>query len=262
VIGADRRSAFVVALFFVLSRSQHTEACTYSSNPTKVGRTFLVEVLDRGRPVGGLQIELSTNPGTGNTTSHKVSIVTTDTNGLARFAAIRPRLYYLGIKHAAFPSSIEINVLRVAPKETGKIIFDWPGVKPVSVQYLSGSLKGYARTERGFGQDLLHPLYRPVVDAKLTLSKAISNEVVESLTTRDSGTFTFGPLPVGLYLLRVESANDGDIRWVYPANGYIPIEIDTTAKLTGVNLFLDQAICGELGYENREEKTPIDATTK
>jgi hypothetical protein len=219
--------------------------------------------MDRGRPVGGLQIELSTDPGSGKATSHKVSIVTTDTNGLARFAAIRPRLYYLGIKHAAFSFSIEIDVMRVTPKETGRITFEWPGVKPLSVQNLSGSLKGHARTKRGFGQDLLHPFYRPVVGAKLTLSKAISNEVVESLTTRDSGTFAFDPpLPAGLYLLRVESANDGDVRWAHPTDGYIPIEIDTAAKRTGVNLFLDQAICGELGYENREEKSPIDATTK
>ncbi|MGC2196664.1 MAG: hypothetical protein WA628_18465 [Terriglobales bacterium] len=164
-------------------------------------------------------------------------------------------LYYVGIKHPAFAYSIEIRVMRVPPKGSPETItFEWPSVKPLSAQSVSGSLQGHARTERGFGPDFLHPIYRAVLGAKLTLSKAVSNEVVDAQITQDPGTFSFQPMPAGLYLLRVESTNTRGALWFYPPDGYIPIEIDPSAKLSSLNLFLDQAICGELGYENREEK--------
>lgn len=203
----------------------------------------------------GLQIELSTDPGPGDQESRTISIAITDTKGRARFANVRPRLYYIGIKHPAFAYSIEIRVMGVPPKgNPERITFEWPGVKPLSAQSVSGSLTGHALTERGFGPDFLHPIYRPVPGAKLTLSKAVPNEVVDSQVTSAAGTFKFQPLPVGLYLLRVESTNAKGALWFYSRDGYIPIEIDPSAKLSNLNVFLDQAVCGELGYENREEK--------
>lgn len=250
---SPRSCGLVVLLLFWAGISG--SACSYSSSPTKIGPAFLVEVADRGKPIGGLQIELDTDPGAGDGKSRTVSIVTTDANGRARFKNVRPRLYYVGIRHPAFAYSIEIKVVRVPPKGSSETItFEWPGVKPIFGQSASGVLQGHARTERGFGPDLLHPIYRAVFGAKLTLSKAVPNEVVESQLTQTPGTFSFQPIPAGLYLLRIESTNTRGAQWFYPLDGYIPIEIDPSAKISSVNLYLDQAAFGELGYENREEK--------
>jgi hypothetical protein len=245
----------VLILLLLLSGNVFLDACSQSLLPTKSGREFLVEVMDRGKPVGGLQIELSTDPGSGDAENRSVSTIRTDANGRARFANVPPGLYYIGIKHPAFGSSIEIEVVRVPPKGSlKKITFEWPGVKPISVQSLSGLLNGHVRTDRGLGADLLHPSYRPVEAAKLTLLNAISNEVLNFQITQKAGLLNFQSVPDGLYLLRIESTKTSSTRWSFPSDGYVPIEINSSAKLSSLNLLLDQAICGELGFENREEK--------
>jgi hypothetical protein len=252
---ADHYRSCVLTLVLVFLGSVFVEACSQSSFPTKIGREFVVEVADRGNPVVGLQIELSTDPGSGPGQSHPVSLVRTDGNGWARFIGIPPRLYYVGIRHPAFAYSIEIKVMRVPPKGSDqRIAFEWPGVKPLSVQSVSGVLNGHARTSRGLGPDSLHPIHLPVPGARLTLSVAISNEAIDSQITDQAGMFSFQALPVGLYFLRVESTNTASVRWFYPNDGYIPIEIDSAARLASLNVLLDQAICGELGFENREGK--------
>jgi hypothetical protein len=245
----------ILILLFLFSGSVFIEACSQSSFPTKIGREFVVEVADRGNPVVGLQIELSTDPGASDAESRSVSIVRTDANGWAKFTGVQPGFYYVGIKHSAFAYSIEINVMRVPPRGSDqRITFEWPGVKPLSVQSVSGVMNGHVRTDRGLGPDSLYPIYVPVPGARLTLSKAVSSEVIDSQISNQVGVFSFQPLPVGLYFLRVESTNAAGVRWFYPSDGYVPIEIDSAARLSSLNVFLDQAICGELGFENREEK--------
>jgi hypothetical protein len=134
-------------------------------------------------------------------------------------------------------------------------------VKPVSTEFDSGLLGGHATANRGFGPDFLHPVRRRVADAKLTLSRGISNQTVESQTTPISGEFNFSTVAAGLYFLRVESANDKTAHWFYPSDGYVLVEVDPSAKISSLNLFLDQGVCGELGYENRKENDVLNAQT-
>jgi len=59
-------------------------ACETSSNPIKVGRTIRVEVHDRGKPVAGLPIELSTYG-----RNRSVAVVKTDKYGRSEFINIQ-----------------------------------------------------------------------------------------------------------------------------------------------------------------------------
>jgi len=210
-----------------------------------------VEVFDRGNPVVGLQIELSTDPRSGK--GRTVRIVKTDANGLVAFAKIRNGLYYVGIRHPAYAYSEEIQVVRHPPNNSPKkITFEWPGWKPLSTQTVSGVVTGRARTDRGLALDLAKAAYGQVSGAKLTLSKAVSNELVDSRTTEGSGKYDFGDVPPGLYFLRVEKRAGGGAH-LFPSDGYVPVEVDSSAKFQDLNLVLDNAICGELAWSRREE---------
>jgi hypothetical protein len=241
--------------FFLVFANSNVAACSYSSNPTKIGRDFLVEVFNQRKPVVGLRIELATDPESADEESRTVSIVATDASGWAKFRSVRPGLYYIAIKHPAFGHSEELQVMQYPPKgSTKKITFEWPGWKPVIAQSASGFLNGHVRTTRGLGPDLNQPAYNPVGGAKLTLSKAVTNEVVDSQITQESGMFDFRSVPAGAYFLRVETPISIAVRWFHPHDGYVPIEVDPSAIVPNFNLFLDDAICGELGYEQRERE--------
>jgi hypothetical protein len=195
--------AICCGFFWLTVGSLDVCACSSSPNPTKIGREFLVGVFNHGKPVVGLKVELSTYSPSGDEQSHTVSIVTTDAEGWARFASDRPGTYYVGIKHPAYAYSEELQVMRHPPKgTTDKITFEWPGWKALTTQSVSGSLNGHIRTERGLGPDFNQPIYSTVQGAKLTLAKAVTNEIIDMQTTQESGMFTFGPVPAGFYFLR------------------------------------------------------------
>jgi hypothetical protein len=230
-------------------------ACSYSSFPTKVGRDFTVQVFDRGNPVIGLQIELTTDPRSGQ--GRTVQVAKTGANGSVGFAKIRNGLYYIGIKHPAYAYSEELQVVRHPPSDSPKTItFEWPGWKPLLTQTVAGVVTGRARTDRGLGPDLAKPVYGQVSGANITLSKAVSNELVDSRTTEESGKYDFGDVPPGLYFLRVETRTRGGAHW-FPSDGYVPVEVDPSAKFRDLNLVLDNAICGELAWGRREEREAI-----
>jgi hypothetical protein len=243
------------AYVFLLFGSLDVSACSSSSNPTKIGRDFVVEVFNQRKAVVGLRIELTTDPESDDEESRTVSIVTTDASGWAKFRSVGPGLYYIGIKHPAFAHSEELQVMQYPPKGSPKkITFEWPGWKPLIAQSVSGILNGHVKTARGLGPDLNQPAYSPVGGAKLTLSNTVANDVVDSRTTQESGMFDFESVPAGAYFLRIETPISNSVRWFHPNDGYVPIEVDPSAKVLNFNLFLDNAICGELGYEQRERE--------
>ena len=254
---AATRSTTVMstAILLVIVTSQSSIACSDSSLPTQIGRNFKVEVFDRGKPVEDLQIKLSTNS-KGQEESHTVLILKTNAKGTAEFNSVKPRLYYLGIEHPAFPSSIEVKVVRRPPhKNSNTITFQWPGWNPLSTQTVAGSLTGRARTSRPAIVDMTSaPVYSAVPGATLTLSKAVSGEVVSSQLTQKAGKFEFKSIPGGLYMLRVETPVFNPVHWIYPTDGYVPIEVDPASQFTSVDLELDNAICGELAWGRPEEK--------
>jgi hypothetical protein len=250
--------ATVTSCLVFVGAGSDTHACTTSSIPTQVDRAFTVKVQDRGKPVAGLEIELSTDPG-----ERPVLIINTDTTGVAQFFKVHPGLYYVAIKHPAFHYSKEIRVMRHAPKGSQDIVsFEWPGWPPLSIQEPSGVLRGRARTNRPlFTDKYSKPVYGRVAGAKLTLSKAVSNETISFITTGESGTFDFGDVPPGLYFLRVETPLTNPVRWLYPPDGYVPLEVNREAKIKKLNLVLDNAVCGELAWGSEEDDTPVDAET-
>ena len=236
---------------FLIGVTLRGSACSYSSNPTKIGRNFSVQVLSQGSPIAGLQIELITNP-SGEQEIRSLLTKTTDESGFSEFINVKPGPYFVGIKHAAFPQSVEIVVdPRHAENLPEKITFEWPQEKRLSTRSISGLLNAAIRTENPLN-DQARPTFGALGGAKLTLSRAVSGEVVEAQMATESGGFGFQMAPAGLYTLRVEMPKDSS-RYRGSQDGYIPIEIDPAAKISTLNLFLYPGICGSLGYDNRQE---------
>jgi len=259
---AEWRDLLFLVVITVLVAVESSSACSTSSFPTNVGRDFKVIVFDRGNPVEGLQIELSIVSG-----DKTVSIVKTDAKGSVEFKHIEPGSYYVGIRHPAFHYSIEVKVMRHAPRDSYRAVtFQWPGWNPLSTQAVSGSLTGRARTDRPLLLDLTgpQPVYRDVQGAKLTLSRAASGEIVGSQLSQENGRFEFKDVSPGFYFLRVETPYPQDAtsqQWVYPHDGYVPIEVDPSSRFLTVDLQLDNAICGELAWGRPEGHDSINAQT-
>jgi len=254
-LSTSKSSAFLFGVvIFALLSWESAFGCSDTPFPSKVGRHFSVQVFDRGKPVEGLQIELSTVP-KGNEESRTILVLKTDAKGTAEFKGISPKLYYVGIKHPAFGSSIIVQVMRRPPHEdSSTVTFQWPAWKPLSTQNVAGSLTGRARTSRPAIIDMTGPpVYSAVPGARLTLSKAVSGEVVDSQLSQEAGKFQFKDIPAGLYMLRVETPVFNPVHWIYPADGYVPIEVAPLSQFYNVDLELDDAICGALAWGRPKE---------
>jgi hypothetical protein len=240
----------VCCFFFAAIVCEPSSACSYSSNPTKVGRNFSALVLHQNEPLSGLQIELSTDPKESGD-SRPVLTITTNESGLSEFTSIKPGPYYISIKHVAFVQQIEIVVdSRRTKARAEKIAFEWPGETPLSARSISGLLNAVVQTGSPLN-DQAHPAFGPFAGATLTLMHAVSGEVIESQTASESGAFGFQWVPAGLYMLQVRKEENASSRYRVE-DGYVPIEVDPSANASTINLYLYQGMCGSLGYENRQ----------
>jgi hypothetical protein len=241
----------VLCSFFVAGISLRASACSYSSNPAKIGRNFSVQVLYRSQPLAGLQIELSTDP-KGNENSRPILTTSTNKNGLSEFSNVRPGPYYISIKDAAFPQSTEIVVNgRRTNSRKEKLTFEWPGFALLSVRSVSGLLNAPVRTANPLNEQA-HPTFGALGGVKLTLLRAVTNEMIEAQSATESGAFAFESVPAGLYVLHIEMAENMSNHY-HIEDGYVPIELDPMAKASTFNLFLYPGVCGALGYEDRQE---------
>jgi hypothetical protein len=260
ILGRGGAAIWGCGFLLLMVGSLDVSAGSSSPNPRKIGRDLLVGVFNQGRPVAGLQIERSTDPRSGDQESRAISIVTTDADGLARFASVPPGPYFRGIKHPAYAYSEELQVMRHPPKGSQeKVTFEWPGGTPLTTQSVSGSLNGHVGTERGLGRDLSPPIYGPVQGAKLTLAKGVTNEIVDAQATQESGRFTFAAVAAGFCFLRVDTPVSNNVRWHSPIQGYVPIVVDPSAKFLSLNLFLDDGSVANSRGNNAQENDPINA---
>ncbi len=89
----------------------------------------------------------------------------------------------------------------------------------------------------------------PLAGATLTLLEMVSLKQISSTTAAEDGSFNFGGVPAGSYLLRVKAKN-GDIN---DPDGDIPIRVDEKAKRDSLSLAVAQSDCG-LSYDLEENK--------
>jgi hypothetical protein len=245
-------AALLFALFFFIGRSNLSACSTSVIGMEEVSDHFRVKVLTRGQPVAGLKLELRTIPSHPSKRSQLILNGSTDESGLAEFAGVKAGSYTVDIKHTAFPSSTDILV-RSHPRKTTQemVILEWPNIEIVHVQSAAGLLNGQIKTGNPLS-DQAHPVVVPLGEAKLTLLRAASEEIVGSETASVSGAFSFGSAAPGLYLLHVEASENPQTQQI-GYDGYVPIEIDSSATALSLNLSIYPPMCATFRYRNEKE---------
>ena len=240
------------ALFLVVGRLTLTACSTSRIGKEEVSDHFVVRVLNHGKPVAGLHIELRVIPRhPSNSRGRLVLSGVTDENGFAAFVAVRAGFYSVDIKHNDFPSSTNILVRSHSGRSTHETVaVEWPNIEILHVQSIAGLLNGQVRTGNPLS-DQMHPVVVPLRGAKLTLLQAVSEDIVDSQTASDSGAFSFGSAASGFYLLHVEAPENPETHQI-GYDGHIPIEIDSSANTPSLNLSIFPPMCNTLIYRNAE----------
>jgi hypothetical protein len=240
-----------VAVFFAAECADLTACSTAIIGYQEVSDHFVVKVVSEGRPVAGLYLELRTLPKHPSIERRLVVTRATDENGSAEFAAVKAGSYTVDVKHNVFPSSTDILVKTHGRKNTDDAItIEWPNIQILHVRAAAGLLNGQVKTGNPLA-DQMHAVIAPLGEAKLTLVKAASEEMVGSQSTSSSGAFSFVAVAEGLYLLHVKSPENMQTHQI-GYDGDVPLAIDFSAQAVSLNLSIYPPMCGSLGYRNEE----------
>jgi hypothetical protein len=240
-----------VAVFFATACADLIACSTSIVGYQEVSDHFVVKVVSEGRPVAGLYLVLSRVPKHPSVERRLVVTRTTDENGSAEFAAVKPGFYTVRVAHKVFPSSTHILVKTGVRKNTDSAIkVEWPNIEILHVRSAAGLLNGQVKTGNPLA-DQTHAVMAPLGEAKLTLVKAASEEMVGSQSASSSGAFSFTGVTEGLYLLHIESPENEQTHQI-GYDGHVPLAIDFSAKAVSLNLSIYPPICGNMGYRNEE----------
>lgn len=200
--------------------------CTIVFSLVPVGPNFQVKVDGQGRPVQGMQIEL---------TGQGRKFAKTDKNGIARFRHIAPGDYSVRANSfAASESAVRVSV----GGPSGVIVpLRWPAIGLLTSSALQGVIRG-----PGFFPSRSQPIL------SIDLVESISGRVLKSFQTTESGEFNVQGVAPGLYFLNLKPS--GLTAWSEEEiNGPIAIAIDATASADHVAVDLAWTSCG-LWYAN------------
>lgn len=239
-----RRQVLTVASWMGLVFSCTTHACVIVPNTFEVGNEFRVSVADRGHPVIGLRLTLSTN-GSPDSPSKVVMESITDSEGYAYFSNLSPGSLWLSPDHDGSGGyAVIINVSPSNPAGTS-VFLSWPNRAPIGVRSASGVL----RTTDYYPNQVQAPM-------SLSLLEGISGREVETTKTDSKGRFTFASnVAAGIYFLRLNpsgsSVSQSEEDW-----GTIPIEVSPAAGLDALDLDVGWTDCG-LVYAERVKQSPL-----
>jgi len=238
----NRRAISIVvgwAMLVVLLSAGIARACSVFPGTVEVGSKFQVKVTDRGHPVKGLRMVLSTESSTGE--EHKVVTESfTDADGIAHFSNLSAGSFWLSADHDGGVG--DAVVVNVSPKGPANKTFSigWPSAAPVIVRSAAGIVRGpdyYSNPVQAF--------------ISISLLEGISGSEIEKTQSDSKGRFSFNSdLQPGIYFMRI---NPSGLRgWSgEQIEGMIVIEVAREAKENSLNLDLGWSSCG-LSYSQRE----------
>lgn len=224
---ARKRIAVLLALLW---GSAAAIACTILFPTVHVGPTFRVLVTDRGRPVKGLRIQLTTGDDKSLTVQAAYEAVT-DQKGSAVFNQIAPGRYFLAADHDAGIGdgfSVEVSTrdpIGVSPGDPadGVLHIKWPSKVPFQVRELKGTLRPDSPTGR----------------LTVSLLEAITGKTI--LATETDGAFSFPDQGPGIYFLKVLGYSTGEAESI---NGLIPVELTKDAPDERLDILVGESSCG------------------
>jgi hypothetical protein len=244
-------AASMACFVAVTLSASSSSACTKLYEPKEVSRNFSVEITDHGRGIADLHLEVYESMSLSRHAKPDLEAITDD-HGVASFKLPHPGAYRVSIKNIEGFSDEEIILKRTPSKGAlQNIEIQLPDDDMLSVRSISGSIHGQVMADNLANSTDPLPIDF-ALGVKLTLIRARSEEIVESHTASESGSFSFSALPDGLYFLHIEGPADAASHR-RALDGYIPIRIDPTAKAPNLNLFTFPGICASFAYRNGDE---------
>jgi hypothetical protein len=213
-------------------------ACTIVPETVEVGTEFQVKVTDRGRPVTGLRLVLSSS-GWPGTQTKVVTVSFTNSDGYAHFSNLNMGSFWLASDHdAGIGDAVVVNVSPNGPANK-ILLLRWPSREPLTVRSASGILRG--------------PDYYPAQVQGLfsiSLLEGILGREIETTRSDRIGRFSFATeIPRGIYFLRVNPS--GLSGWSgEQIEGMIAIEVTHEAMQGALDLDIGWTSCG-LSYAQR-----------
>ena len=131
----------------------------------------------------------------------------TDRKGFAFVPDLPPGEYWMSGTYLG--SGLTEMCFHVPPSREGKgaLKFHWGDYAESAAE-----ARGTVRDKESVGQDFIwrvrHPVSVPIGVASLRLENALTRDIVTT-TTRDDGSFDFGEIPPGVYVLTIEAESQG-----------------------------------------------------
>jgi carboxypeptidase family protein len=185
--------------------------------------------------IKGLRVETASDRGSG---SHIVKV--TDKNGFALFRRVRPGSYHVRAEqNPALLYGAYIEVKLDGPTDV-TVPLEWPGIVPVPVRSLKGTIRG--------------PDYLPGESQQrlsIDLLDGGSGRILRTLETDDHGAFTFQGAVPGRYILSLKP-------WI---TGRIWVAVDRNAPTDRLDLDIGWSSCG-LYYSDTSTCTQPELQTE
>jgi hypothetical protein len=248
-------SLAILTLAFASLPTSSAACSMYGCSPseTELRSNFAVRISHDDRPLAGVTVKLTRSDG-----MRVVELLSqeTDTSGTVHISKLPPGDYWL---HAELLGiSAGTRCFHVAAtrsrKATKQISFEWGDEAPAARE-AAGNL---IHTQAGHGDspiwNITHPIHVPISKARLSL-RAPQSDALYSTTSDNDGHFTFGEIPDGLYVLRVEGGAAAGGRGIEPVNLLFRLSHSGAQR----NLFVDEAdpiggSCG--GWSIKPDYTP------
>lgn len=215
--------AIIVCLLF-LCDATNGRACSVSIIEQEMPPSFTIVVTDRGVPVTGLQVEVTTE----NSNDEEITILegVTDSVGSFEVKNLEPGRYDIQVGHnTAFSNYVRVKVSdREVFRLSRRMELEWITEKALMLRGFSGVLRNLPI---GSSEDKAESARTPVAFATIKVKDARSETLVGEATTNADGSFALDSLPAGIYVVEIVKTIDTGrpvLRFMN-LSGRLPLEI-------------------------------------
>jgi hypothetical protein len=237
----------VVLLLFPASR---VEACSRSFPRYVVKSDFVVSVTNDGKPLSGIEVEITKELRTPNFHHETAVLSRTNDQGEVAVHQLPNGNYFIVTRHADIEGedAAELEV-KDSPESRPGLVLRWPGRGVYKLKQVGGTLAAELDSNHPFERS------RPLTGAVVLLVDALSNQQIGATSTDQHGDFSFAPtVPPGLYILHISEqgleSKDEDIL----IQGNIFLVVDSGSEQRAIpKMNLMMTTCGLSGWTGKDQ---------
>ena len=255
-MSVEHKSGLAVAAIVLLgAMSPHRAiACAMAFAHHKVGSSFVIAISYNGRPLPGIEVEISRETDKEPYLVHVMS-TRSDERGQSLIRGLDQGSYFLVVKHAGIEGeAVELKVVNDEQTDAfveGKLELSWPNRKVFKIREVAGML---FRTPFDFTKRSTEP---PLSGSKVTLTDAFTATQRSVSIVQNDGSFGFANLDAGLYILHIKQGQgtrqSGDLE--EEIDGYVFVEVVPDAadhNLPLLRLYMSDCGMGMRGKDGNE----------